>query len=351
MARRIATWGKTELQGTAHDTTQGPWAVKCIGVKAVTPGATIAIGGASSDSIRHPSTMLYFTILLSLLMLTVASAAKVDRAACVASCNIRGHCCTDASSVGQPLNSECGHPSCAMGCALAADLPQPGDSMDADGCKVLCVAFDAAQNCSFSYGGDQFHTCQGCPSTCGDHITPKCAGATSVAGCLLGCDLAFHVVKPLAEPFPALHGFNATGNPPRPHSPDPLVRYTWPASDPPTPAVNLTQLQTFPIAVARAAVAQPAAAFTGVDAWIQGGGTGGGGACNITVHRAGWLRLDFGVETAGWLEFTSPDLTPSEADLHVTASVSEFDEPYVPRDDGGRAEGQRRGEKRREEME
>ena len=61
--------------------------------------------------------------------------------------------------------------------------------------------------------------------------------------------------------------------------------------------------------------------------------------------------MDFGVETAGWLEFTSPDLTPSEADLHVTASVSEFDEPYVPRDDGGRAEGQRRGEKRREEME
>src|SRR5665647_6713 len=44
----------------------------------------------------------------------------------------------------------------------------------------------------------------------------------------------------------------------------------------------------------------------------------------ITVSGAGSLMFDFGVESAGWLEFESDDLTGA-----VEASISEYNEPAI----------------------
>lgn len=44
----------------------------------------------------------------------------------------------------------------------------------------------------------------------------------------------------------------------------------------------------------------------------------------IEVRDVGSIRFDFGVESAAWLEFDSPDLTGA-----VEMSISEYDEPAV----------------------
>jgi hypothetical protein len=46
--------------------------------------------------------------------------------------------------------------------------------------------------------------------------------------------------------------------------------------------------------------------------------------CQVTVNGAGSLRFDFGVESAAWLEFDSPDLSGA-----VELSISEYNEPAI----------------------
>jgi hypothetical protein len=183
-----------------------------------------------------------------------APTSNVDRADCVKRCNDRGHCCTDSAD--HSLSSECNHPSCAMGCAIASH------TSEVDECLDLCKTFDVAQNCSFDFGGDHFGTCGNCPKTCGADISPQCSGATSYKACQLGCTLGFRVVSPLTEPFPALHGYNATGNPSVPSSPDDLVRYTWDAS------VDPDGLQTFAYSRAAAVAVEPESAFGGLESMM-----------------------------------------------------------------------------------
>ena len=114
---------------------------------------------------------------------------------------------------------------------------------------------------------------------------------------------------PIPEPFPVLHGGDFTGVA-APESPDPLVAYRWQQPK----ATDEPQLYVLrPVGVA----ATPTAAFDNLAAATAAKGA-------ITVRGTGSLRFDFGVESAAWLEFDSPDLNGS-----VEASISEYNEPAI----------------------
>ena len=106
-----------------------------------------------------------------------------------------------------------------------------------------------------------------------------------------------------------LHGGGFTGVA-APESPDPLVAYLWQQPK----ATDEPQLYVLrPVGVA----ATPTAAFDNLPAATAAQGA-------ITVRGTGSLRFDFGVESAAWLEFDSPDLNGS-----VEASISEYNEPAI----------------------
>jgi len=110
--------------------------------------------------------------------------------------------------------------------------------------------------------------------------------------------------SPIAEPYSYLHGGRFTG-PAVALSPDPLVRYRWRH---PEAGSALQYYLLRPIAVAT----PTPRAFSGLNSACHS-------ACDVTVRGAGTMRFDFGSESAGWLEFDSPDLTGK-----VEMGVSEF---------------------------
>ena len=110
-------------------------------------------------------------------------------------------------------------------------------------------------------------------------------------------------------PWPWLHG-GAFTNPPRAASLDPLVQYVWPS------AVDTSKLQLYTV-TAKTIVADRPSSFGGLH------GSAGG---PITVQDEGCLRMDFGEENAGWLEFDAQGL-PAAQD--VSMSISEYNEPAV----------------------
>jgi len=104
--------------------------------------------------------------------------------------------------------------------------------------------------------------------------------------------------------YPKLNGGAYTGAS-VPESPDPLVRYRWQkvqASD---------GLQTYTLSPRRTFVETPGAFTVSTE-----------GA--ITVREVGSIRFDFGVESAAWLEFDSPDLAGE-----VEMSISEYNQPAI----------------------
>ena len=109
------------------------------------------------------------------------------------------------------------------------------------------------------------------------------------------------------QPYPALSG-GAFDGPVVKESPDPLVAYRWKE----TKADDGVQVYGLrPVA----AVADAQASFVNL-------ASATGGKAEIAVKGTGSIRFDFGVESAGWLEFDSPDL----AGL-VELSISEYNEP------------------------
>ena len=109
------------------------------------------------------------------------------------------------------------------------------------------------------------------------------------------------------QPYPALNG-GAFDGPVVKESPDPLVAYRWKE----TKADNGLQVYTLgPVA----AVADTQASFSNLELVT-------GGKADITVNGTGSIRFDFGVESAAWLEFDSPDLAGK-----VEMSISEYNEP------------------------
>jgi len=109
------------------------------------------------------------------------------------------------------------------------------------------------------------------------------------------------------ESYAFLHAGGFTGKP-VPQSPDPLVAYRWAQED-----SNLQVYQLKPIHIQ----ANHSVAFENIQSAKSNN-------CNILVRDTGSLQFDFGVESAGWLEFDSPDL-----DGAVTLSISEYNQPAI----------------------
>jgi hypothetical protein len=112
---------------------------------------------------------------------------------------------------------------------------------------------------------------------------------------------------PNLEPYQPLHDGGFTG-PAVPLSPDPLVRYHW---ENPTTTDNLQYYLLQPV---NASTPEPGA-FDGLKSASRR-------HCNITVRGTGSIQFDFGVESAAWLEFDSPDMPGG-----VEMGVSEFTAP------------------------
>jgi alpha-L-rhamnosidase len=112
---------------------------------------------------------------------------------------------------------------------------------------------------------------------------------------------------PATGPYQPLHDGAFTG-PAVPLSPDPLVRYRW--QDP--RATN--DLQYY--------LLRPMKVFTDEPGAFAGLKSACGHRCNITVRGTGSIQFDFGVESAAWLEFDSPDMPGG-----VQMGVSEFTAP------------------------
>ena len=116
-----------------------------------------------------------------------------------------------------------------------------------------------------------------------------------------------------AEPYPPLAGGEWSG-PPIPFHPDPLATYAW------GPSVNASVLQIFALLPATATLTPdtPPASFSNVASLLTP-------LPSVAVAGAGGIQFDFGVNSAAWLEFDSPDLTAADA-ARVELSVSEYNE-------------------------
>ncbi len=116
------------------------------------------------------------------------------------------------------------------------------------------------------------------------------------------------------SPYQPLHGGGFTG-PAVPLSPDPLVRYQWPDQH------TTNDLQYY--------LLRPVSVFTDEPGAFDGLKSASKRHCNITVRGTGSLRFDFGVESAAWLEFDSPDLNLDVPDKSgaVEMGISEFTAP------------------------
>lgn len=109
------------------------------------------------------------------------------------------------------------------------------------------------------------------------------------------------------QPYPVLNG-GAFDGPAVKESPDPLIGYRWKdakAGD------GLQVYSLMPVA----AVAETPASFKNLLSAT-------GAKPEINVVGTGSIRFDFGVESAAWLEFDSPDLAGN-----VEMSISEYNEP------------------------
>lgn len=114
---------------------------------------------------------------------------------------------------------------------------------------------------------------------------------------------------PIAEPYPPLNG-GAFSGPAVKESDDPLVRYRWVN---PKAGDDLQVYQLRPVA----AQADQPNSFQNLASITTS-------RCNVTVSGVGSIRVDFGVESAAWLEFDSPDFSGV-----VEMSISEYNRPGV----------------------
>ena len=115
--------------------------------------------------------------------------------------------------------------------------------------------------------------------------------------------------SPISEPYPALHG-GAFAKPVVAVSPDPLAHYHW---EKPQAADGLQTYLLGPVAVS----ADLPRSFGNLFSVTTSN-------CDAQVTGTGSIRFDFGVESAAWLEFDSPDLSGA-----VEMSISEYNEPAI----------------------
>ncbi len=117
-------------------------------------------------------------------------------------------------------------------------------------------------------------------------------------------------VSPITEPYPPLHGGEFT-NSSVSDSPDPLIAFKWNKPE------SSDGLQTYLLGPVHASTDAPTS-FENLPTLTSQNG-------NVLVKGAGSICVDFGVESAAWLEFDSPDCSGA-----VQMSVSEFNKPPLP---------------------
>jgi len=115
--------------------------------------------------------------------------------------------------------------------------------------------------------------------------------------------------SPIPEPYPYVSSGTFSG-PVAPLSPDPLVTYRW-ANPHATNGLEI-YLQK-PMIV----TADTNGSFDNLQSLT-------GNNPNVTIKGAGSIQMDFGGESAAWLEFDSPDLTGT-----VEMSISEYNQPEI----------------------
>ncbi len=113
--------------------------------------------------------------------------------------------------------------------------------------------------------------------------------------------------SPIDEPYGYVTNGSFSG-PAVPESPDPLVAYRW--RDPKT--TDALEIYLLPPKVVSA---DQAASFDNLQSLT-------GANPSVTVKGPGVIRLDFGLESASWIEFDSPDC-PGDVEM----SISEYNEP------------------------
>jgi hypothetical protein len=114
---------------------------------------------------------------------------------------------------------------------------------------------------------------------------------------------------PIPEPYAPLHGGSFAGSAVL-ESPDPLIQYQW------TNPQATDNLQIYSLG--------PVRYFTETPASFESATTQSILKEPILVKGVGSIRFDFGVESAAWLEFDSPDLAGS-----IEMSISEYNEPAI----------------------
>lgn len=120
--------------------------------------------------------------------------------------------------------------------------------------------------------------------------------------------------SPIKEPYKLISSGGFTG-PAVPLSPDPLVAYRWPnpkASD---------QAEIY--------LQKPEKVTTDAADSFENLQSLSGNAPNVTVKGMGSIQMDFGRESAAWLEFDSPDLVGD-----VEMSISEYNRPMITQHGG-----------------
>ena len=113
----------------------------------------------------------------------------------------------------------------------------------------------------------------------------------------------------ISEPYPSLGGGSFSA-PAVPESPDPLVSYRWAA----TAAAD--DLQVYFLRPAKVEADVPGA-FENLASLTSD-------SPDVTVNKPGTIRVDFGVESAAWLEIESDDLAG-----RVEMGISEYNQPAV----------------------
>ena len=115
--------------------------------------------------------------------------------------------------------------------------------------------------------------------------------------------------SPIAEPYPYISTGSFSG-PAVPESPDPLVAYRWPSPK----ATDGLEIY----------LQKPSAVSSDTEASFDNLGSLTTDHPNVTVNGAGSIRMDFGRESAAWLEFDSPDC-PGDIEM----SISEYNQPAI----------------------
>lgn len=117
--------------------------------------------------------------------------------------------------------------------------------------------------------------------------------------------------SPWIEPYSPLNGGTFSGQNIS-DSPDPLVGYQWNSN------VDISRLQVYFLLPVNVSTNSPSS-FDNLQSLTQN-------IANVTVKGTGSIFMDFGVESAAWLEFDSPD---SDLSATILMSISEYNQPAI----------------------